>query len=140
MLGTGSSARVRMYTHEKDVTAENWARACWVMAHPGHRPFTGPLAVRVEVVQELPARARDAVRGAWADYRTAALVGRARPIGKPDPDNVAKLYLDGLNGTAWLDDSQIADLRVVKRYADSGEQLGVRIEVTAGLWVSRPAG
>ena len=33
---------------------------------------------------------------------------------KPDADNVAKLVLDALNGTAWHDDTQVTDLEVHK--------------------------
>lgn len=33
---------------------------------------------------------------------------------KPDADNVAKLVLDALNGTAWSDDTQVTDLEVHK--------------------------
>lgn len=33
---------------------------------------------------------------------------------KPDGDNVAKAIKDALNRIAWADDSQVADLRVVK--------------------------
>lgn len=33
---------------------------------------------------------------------------------KPDADNVAKLVLDALNGTAWCDDTQVTDLEVHK--------------------------
>lgn len=39
------------------------------------------------------------------------------PITRPDLDNYAKAILDGLNGFAWEDDSQVCDLRIGKRYA-----------------------
>lgn len=35
---------------------------------------------------------------------------------KPDIDNIAKIVLDGLNGVAYKDDSQICRLEVYKRY------------------------
>lgn len=35
---------------------------------------------------------------------------------KPDIDNIAKIILDGLNGVAYKDDNQVAELRVYKRY------------------------
>ena len=34
---------------------------------------------------------------------------------KPDADNVAKLVLDAINGTAFVDDSQVVSLSVAKR-------------------------
>lgn len=35
---------------------------------------------------------------------------------KPDIDNIAKIVLDGLNGVAYKDDSQICRLEIYKRY------------------------
>lgn len=35
---------------------------------------------------------------------------------KPDIDNIAKIILDGLNGIAYKDDSQIYRLEIYKRY------------------------
>lgn len=35
---------------------------------------------------------------------------------KPDADNVAKSILDALNGLAYKDDSQVANLLVFKQY------------------------
>lgn len=38
-----------------------------------------------------------------------------RKLLRGDIDNYAKLVLDALNGRAWLDDKQIAQLYIVKR-------------------------
>jgi Holliday junction resolvase RusA-like endonuclease len=46
--------------------------------------------------------------------------------GTPDADNLAKMVGDALNQIVWLDDGQIADLRVIKRYSDIP---AVRVEV-----------
>lgn len=46
---------------------------------------------------------------------------------KPDVDNCVKAILDGLNGLAYKDDSQIIEIRARKHYADGGEP---RAEVT----------
>lgn len=40
------------------------------------------------------------------------------PTTKPDTDNIAKSILDSLNKIAYLDDKQVVDLRVRKRYAE----------------------
>jgi len=39
---------------------------------------------------------------------------------KPDVDNVAKAVLDAINGVAWEDDSQVAELIVRKSYGTAG--------------------
>ena len=150
--GAGARGRVRMYTERKDVVAENWARTCWVAEHGELGVLEGALEVVVEVVMALPAAAaavRDGAgpvkgrgRGRWFDWLCGVALGVSRPVGKPDADNLAKLYLDGLNGVAWLDDSQVATLVAVKRYAgdrDSETGEGVRVYARAVPgWMARP--
>lgn len=110
--------KVRTYTPEQTVKAENWARACWMDAH-GHTLLEGALDVAIVVTVEVPA--------SWSKVKRArALAGKIRPGKKPDTDNIAKLYLDGLNGVAWFDDAQIVELRVSKFY---GEAPSVVIDV-----------
>jgi len=41
-----------------------------------------------------------------------------RPTKKPDWDNVAKAITDALNGIVYVDDCQIVDAHVTKRYSD----------------------
>lgn len=48
---------------------------------------------------------------------------------KPDADNLAKCVLDALNGLAWVDDSQICELRCVKRVAAGDEQAFVEVSI-----------
>ena len=44
--------------------------------------------------------------------------GEILPTKKPDADNIAKIIADALNGVAYRDDSQIAEMLIVRRYAD----------------------
>ena len=48
---------------------------------------------------------------------------------KPDADNVTKLVMDALNGTAWVDDAQVDDLNVHKdyRYRNAPERTTVHV-------------
>lgn len=39
---------------------------------------------------------------------------------RPDADNISKACLDALNGVAYRDDSLVAELEVLKLYADRG--------------------
>lgn len=43
--------------------------------------------------------------------------GTIRPLKKPDVDNLAKAVMDGLNGVAWVDDSQVVRVSIYKEYA-----------------------
>ena len=48
---------------------------------------------------------------------------------KPDIDNIAKSVLDGLNGVAWSDDTQVVEMSITKHYAmDDVEKLEIIIE------------
>lgn len=48
-----------------------------------------------------------------------------------DIDNLVKIVQDALNTVAYQDDSQIAELRAVKRYAGPDEVCETRVTVTA---------
>lgn len=60
----------------------------------------------------------------------------ARPAGGKnggDFDNLAKLVTDGLEGVAYHNDSQLAEVRITKRYSMPGEPPTSRISVRALL-------
>ncbi|TBX13107.1 RusA family crossover junction endodeoxyribonuclease [Clostridium perfringens] len=46
-----------------------------------------------------------------------------KPTKKPDANNIGKVILDSLNGVAYKDDSQIVELRVIKRYTEDDERV-----------------
>lgn len=58
--------------------------------------------------------------------RKLRLLGRHRPIVKPDLDNYIKSTLDALTGVLWVDDNAIVKLVAEKRYM---EQPRIEIEV-----------
>lgn len=58
--------------------------------------------------------------------RKLRLLGRHRPIVKPDLDNYIKSTLDALTGVLWVDDNAIVKLVAEKRYM---EQPKIEIEV-----------
>ncbi|EOU1650932.1 RusA family crossover junction endodeoxyribonuclease [Clostridium perfringens] len=49
--------------------------------------------------------------------------GLEKPTKKPDADNIAKIILDSLNDVAYKDDSQIVELRIIKRYTEDDERI-----------------
>lgn len=77
-------------------------------------PHKGPISVEVVCVLAVPA--------SWAKAKKAqALSGELSPTGRPDVDNYAKLVMDALNGIAWVDDAQVVQLSVGKRYGEQPE-------------------
>lgn len=70
-------------------------------------PIEGAVALRLAVVVRTPE--------SWSKKRKAAL---NRAVVRPDVDNVAKAFLDGMNGVAWLDDKQVVELNVSKTYGN----------------------
>jgi crossover junction endodeoxyribonuclease RusA len=41
---------------------------------------------------------------------------------EPDADNLAKAFLDGLNGIAWVDDRQVRKLTIEKKAAQTKDE------------------
>ena len=60
--------------------------------------------------------------------RSAAECNIIRPTKKPDIDNVTKSVLDALNGVAYKDDTQVAEVSVRKWWTAGSDRIDVRIE------------
>lgn len=116
---TTVNGRARVYTPATSAAYEEAVRD----AGQPHfaAPLEGPIKLRVVAYFEMPVswskRKREAMRGGFHTQ-------------KPDGDNVLKSIEDGLNGIAWIDDCQVADARVVKRWASYSETF-VQVEVAA---------
>ena len=64
--------------------------------------------------------------------KTAAMINKLHDR-KPDADNVAKIVLDGLSGIAFVDDNQVAILKIVKFWtATPGVDVTVKTLVDMG--------
>lgn len=50
------------------------------------------------------------------------------PTKKPDADNIAKVVCDALNGIAYIDDTQVVSLNIIKAYGDP------HVDVTMREW------
>ena len=88
------------------------------LAMRGVAPLTG--ALDVLMIATFP------IAPSWPKKRqAAALSGAERPTGRPDGDNLLKTT-DALNGVVWVDDAQVVDGTVRKRY---GAAPGLLIEV-----------
>lgn len=106
----------RAYTPAKTASMEQMIRGFGDDAMNGADLFDGALQLHVLVNLERPK--------SWTKRKRAE---NPIPTGKPDLDNVIKGLGDALNGIIWYDDSQIADLRIIRRFVESG---GESVEVT----------
>lgn len=75
----------------------------------GREPLDGPVIVEMRAHFEIPK--------SWPEAkRMDALLGRIRPTGSPDLDNIVKSLCDGLNGVAYRDDSRVVAITASKVY------------------------
>ncbi len=96
----------RAYTPKKSADFEKVvAGACSI-----ETPIEGPLDLKINMYLVIPQ--------SWSKTKTSeAAMGTIKPTSRPDLDNYLKSIMDGLNGVAYLDDSQIVSLSITKQYA-----------------------
>ncbi len=71
-------------------------------------PLEGPVSLGLTFYLPIPRHT--------AKKRLAGLEG-AYMARRPDADNYGKLLMDSLNGVLYVDDGQVADLHIAKRYS-----------------------
>ena len=99
--------------HTPDKTARYESRVALLakVQMKGRPPMEGPLKLTVSAYL--------GIGSSWSKKRQlAAIEGQERPTKRPDIDNVVKAIKDGLNGIAWIDDSQVVDLVAGKQWSD----------------------
>ena len=83
----------------------------------------GPVTMKVMVSLIPPA--------SWSGKkRLKAVTDVIRPVSRPDADNYAKAAIDACNKIVFKDDSQITDLIVTKRYAETARLVIVVDKIT----------
>jgi len=108
--------------HRYDPSASE-KRAWLKQAQLPDKPLTGPLSVECTFTFRRPK----------AHFRTGKYAGVLKDsapavmVSTPDVDNVAKFYLDALNGKAFVDDRQIVRLEATKRYGEM-DAVDIRIK------------
>ena len=116
------SGFVRAYDPKKSRDYKSYAKSIAAMQMNGHKPIDGAIAVNVRVYREIPK--------SWSKKKTERAVNcDILPTTKPDADNYYKCVSDALKGICWLDDSQITDMTVTKRYSDN-PRVEINIEAT----------
>lgn len=88
-------------------------------------PVEGPVRVEVDFYLERPKGHMGTGRNAGAVRASAPPL----PVVRPDVDKLLRGVLDALTGLAWVDDSQVVEVAVRKRYAAPGESQGARVLV-----------
>lgn len=109
---------------EADITYENMVKLMFKLNKPeDYDLFDKPVSVRIEAYFPVPK--------SFSNKRAGkALVGEIVPTKKPDADNIAKIICDALNGVAYMDDTQVIELTVVKKYAREPK---VKVSISAYL-------
>ena len=102
---------VIMYTPAEVRKWQFTAKKLAIEQMAGKTPMAGAITVSITVYLPLPKsmKKRDI---------PLALKEILVPITRPDCSNYCKAIEDAMNGVMWLDDSQISDLVVRKRYSD----------------------
>lgn len=112
---TGKAAMVESSKRVKPWRADIRAAAEGCMADTP--PLVGPMSMTVTFVMPRP-------KGHYGSGRNADVLKDSAPrwpIGKPDLDKLLRAALDGMTGIVYVDDSQIIQLQVVKRYPGPGD-------------------
>lgn len=84
------------------------------------------LAYKAQIGWEAKARGAKASHAPYRVKATAYISHKKRDM---DVDNLAKSFLDGLNGIAWHDDRQVIGLTVEKVYVNHEYQERAEIEI-----------
>ena len=106
----------KVYTPKKTANYEAKVGYAFRKAYPNAEPLA--TAIEVTIWCYFPLNKGDYTpKGEPTKKGWAKLCGTIKHTKKPDCDNIAKAVLDGLNGLAFVDDSQIVTLSVHKQYS-----------------------
>jgi Holliday junction resolvase RusA-like endonuclease len=100
----------KVYTDKQTLTYEALIATFAKQAMGGTEPLKTPVSVFLYVRLPIP-------QSYSKKRREACLNGSELPCKKPDIDNIAKTFLDAMNGVIFVDDIQVIDLHVKKLYA-----------------------
>lgn len=107
----------RTYSTTSTVRAEQDLRAVWREAGEPRLPDDQAVALTVVLRVERPA-------GHFRKDGSLSAEGLRHPVPrnkKPDLDNAVKLVMDGLNGRAYRDDVQVAQLEARREWSPASE-------------------
>lgn len=100
-----------VYTDNKTKDYERLSKILYKKAAKGITfPQGTPVRVDITACFPVPSRANKKLRQEMES-------GARLPMLRPDTDNIAKIILDSLNKTAYLDDAQVVETHVRKKYS-----------------------
>ena len=104
----------KVYDTPRNKAFEKRIRDEWLLAHDdSYAGWRGAVALDVAYQNPKPDSAAEG----------------SLDLTKPDVDNVLKLVMDALNGTAWRDDAQVVDVHALKARRYTRRFVYLRIEV-----------
>ena len=101
------------YTPAKTKTYEDEIRYMARCAMGASEPLGTPVTVAIYIRVDIP-------KSFSKQKRKDALANIIKPTKKPDIDNIAKCFLDAMNGHVYLDDKQVVSLHITKVYSEIG--------------------
>ncbi|ELC8458778.1 MAG: RusA family crossover junction endodeoxyribonuclease [Clostridium perfringens] len=106
--------RGHAFTPKDTVQYEKLVKECY--KEQDGRYIEGPIKALIIAYYKIPK--------SYTKKRVQAIRdGLEKPTKKPDADNIGKIILDSLNGIAYKDDSQIVELRIIKKYTEDNERI-----------------
>lgn len=101
----------RTYTPAKTKEYEGRVRFEAQCSMQGQPLMTGAVELKLQIFMPIPVS---------YSKKKAALCREQKvvPTKKPDMDNVLKAVCDAFNGVVWVDDTQVVDCHVTKRFAE----------------------
>lgn len=118
------SSKTMSFTPDNTVLYENLIKTCYMAASKKIYENKEPLRIHITAYFSPPLSTSK-------KRRSRMLSGAEYPVKKPDADNIAKVVCDALNGVAYLDDVQVCDLNVEKKYGPTAK-VSVEIESIGG--------
>jgi Holliday junction resolvase RusA-like endonuclease len=103
---------VSTYSPQKTKTYEDEIRMMAKAAMGSSEPLENHVTVAIYIRIGIPASFSK-------QKRKDAIEGILKPTKKPDIDNIAKCFLDGMNDIVYLDDKQVVNLHITKVYAET---------------------
>ena len=108
---------VKAYTPEKTMEYEELVRTIYQLKAKDccyktvYFSADIPIRISVKAYYKIP-------KNTGKSRKNDMLSGKIRPLIKPDLDNIGKIVCDALNGIAYYDDKQIAEMQIQKWYSD----------------------